>query len=223
MKIERICYWIMIFVLGGLLIYKWNFSRQKPCPTITTRTETTTVTSKDSAEVNNPTPVAVKKKKKTDGRNIVFGGTLYIDSLTWSRPDSGVIIWNDNGGVIQLDDTVWYENNYRFKYADITVQNQVQGNQLIFEKITPSWKLVETTKYVTQTDTVYKEKKKSILYFGLGMYGNKSTLLRGGMLDLSLKTRNDMMYSVGRIQHYGINEGYWFGEIKLPIRLKRKS
>lgn len=218
MKIERICYWIMIFVLGGLLIYKWNFSGQKPCPTITTKTETTTVTGKDSAEVNNPTPVAVIKKKRKPG--VSLHTNFNID--TSSNGDMSELV-AETIPDIELDDTVWYESNYHFKYADINVLDQVQGNQLIHQKITPSWHLTETAKYVTQTDTLYKPVRKTILYFGLGMYGNKETLLRGGMVDLSLKTRNDMMYSAGRIQHFGLNEGYWFFETKFPIRLKRKS
>lgn len=80
------------------------------------------------------------------------------------------------------------------------------------------------TVITTCTDTTIKEsttilKHKLILYFGVTGFGSKSDFFHGGLMDLSLKGKNDMQYSFGIGKIRGEKELYYSAGVKFPIRL----
>lgn len=215
MKTERICYWTLIFALVILSLYQWRCTGRKPCPTITDGIVHDTTTVVDTFYTPRPVAVSFKNIKP------IVKGDLFIDT-------SGLLT-SIESDTINTDDVIsdYFDlKSYSYQYpfdslgGTITVENEVYRNSLMNQRVIPVFKKITTTKTIKQTDTLYRYRGRNIVFAGLGFYGNGSTVFTGGIVDLSLKTRDEKIYSVGRIQDFG-GDGYWFGKISFPIRFNK--
>lgn len=214
MKLERICYWILIFVLGILLFYNWKCTGRKPCPTITQQVIHDTIRSKDSITTAKPQPVS---KEKTKFKFTIKDGVTYYDSLTLDT--TGWVYVNEQT-LNDLTDKKKYSQFYNFGTDSFIVNNEVQYNELQNQKVIHTSRHIDSTVYITQTDTIYKEKSKGILYLGGGFYGNK--FAAGAIGRVSFKFKTDHIISAGRMQGFA-NDSYWFGGVDIPIKLKKQK
>lgn len=200
MKLERICYWILIFALGILLLKLQYCSGRKPCPTITRQVIHDTVDSKDSAVTAKPKPVTRKKTTipiTTTSSEVPL--TIGADSITWSTNE--------------------YSQQYDLENGTVIVESQVEFNELKNQKVFLHTQKIDSTIIIKQTDTLFKEKKqRAILYFGTGLYGNKTSA--GAIIKTGFKFKDDKILSFGRMQGFGDNS-FWFTQFDLPIKLKK--
>lgn len=204
MKLERICYWILIFGLIIILINLKYCSGRKPCPTLTKEIHDTIPVPGEPIIVEKPVPVYIKVPVLTPSGIIT--------------PTEEIISNIDSSEIVSAYFTLRnYSQKYSFPDGDIIVENEVFQNSLQNQKISPVFRKIETTK--TYTDTVEKYIGRNILLFGGGLYGNKESPFTGGILSLSLKTKKDREISFGRMQNFS-SGGFWFTEYKIPIHLK---
>lgn len=207
MRIERICYWILIFALGLLLLKLQYCSGRKPCPTITEKIIHDTIeTVGPTIEIEKPVPVYIKVPVFTPS------GIVTPEEII-SNVDSSEIVTD----YFTLRS---YSNKYSFPDGDIIIENEVFQNSLQNQKVSPVFKRIETTKFITQTDTLYRPLKKTILFVGGGLYGDLSNPFAGGIFGLTLKTKKDLLIGAGRIQNFQ-GQGNYYIKTDFPIHLKK--
>lgn len=207
MKLERVFYMTAITLLSVLLL--WNWKCQKGCPVITT-TETTKDSIvyrylKDTAATIKPSPVAIHKHEKLVTPS---GEPLYLISA-----DSARIIDD-------YFDTKQYQNTYTFDFGTVVVDNSISENAIQFQQVIPNFTIPEKTttitKTVTATETKEVEVKRTQLYFGADIIGNKQYPFNGVDASLALKTKKDMMYEIGALKLNNMPLNYRVG-IKVKI------
>ena len=147
--------------------------------------------------------------------------TQYIPKLTTLK---GKIVTMHHRDTIRSTDTIRLieRPNERAFYSDkqlvaggsVLIEDSVYQNRITYRKLTTD---LPTT---TITNTITLKENRNVVYAGLGAIGNKDQLSVGG--DLSLKTRNDNMYSAGAYISTTGSVQYQFG-YKVPIRLKRRK
>lgn len=109
-----------------------------------------------------------------------------------------------------------YADTVGTKYGDIVVndtisKNSVQGRSLYYDFQIPT---------VTRQITI-REPKRTIMYAGAGVWGSDVSLLYGTEVNLSLKNKQDKIFSLkGMLDRQG-NVVYGFG-VSVPIRLKKR-
>lgn len=209
MKLREYFYMTLIAVLGILLLYNWKCSGRCPVITQTTIEKHDTVFRdvKDSAESFKPVPIAVIKRKK--------------DSLQPSEPI--YLISQDSADIISdYFDIKLYDTTYNFQYGSIRVKNNVSENAIQYQQVIPDWKIPEKTTTITNTVTATEIKevplRRTQLYIGMGVLGNKQSILNGLEGSVSLKTKKDFIIEGAAIKLNNLPVIYKAG-VKIKIHL----
>lgn len=222
MKLERICYWILIFALGVLLLKMQYCSGRKPCPTITEKTVHDTLPPRiDTIPSEHERLVPVYKKRpsiKPEAYVLYFDkdGNIIEGDSTGKAPE---LLTDTLEMVNDYLDLKGYSQKYESEGDTIIVENEVHRNQLQNQKVITKLKSVVTTKYIIQKDTVEVPFSRNVILFGAGVFGNKTTA--GAKANINLLTKKQAMYTLEWVQPFG-QKGYISIERKIPIRLTKK-
>jgi len=114
----------------------------------------------------------------------------------------------------QFNEKAFYSDNQAVSGGSVLIEDTVHQNRIISRKLTTN---IPVT---TITNTITLKENRNVVYFGVGAIGNQQSLSVGG--DLSLKTRNDNMYTAGAF--ISTNGGLQYQIMyRVPIRLKKRK
>lgn len=116
--------------------------------------------------------------------------------------------------VARFNERAFYSDKQLVNGGSITIEDSLYQNRITNRRLITN---IPTT---TITNTITLKENRNVVYAGLGAIGNEKNLSVGG--DLSLKTRNDNMYSVGAFITKTGDLQYQF-MYKVPIRLKKRK
>lgn len=111
--------------------------------------------------------------------------------------------------------TAYYKDTARVEYGYIVINDEVTKNRISSRKVITNINTPITTKTITLA-----KPKRTVLYFNVGLFGDKTTPLFGVESGFSLKLKNDkiwgakaMLYDKGNLL-YGLTLG-------IPIKLHK--
>jgi len=113
-------------------------------------------------------------------------------------------------------DTISKRDTGLSKYGYIVVADSVSQNRITSRRLISNLKIPEVT------NTITIQKNKIVLYAGVSAMGTLATPLYALGGDLSLKSRNGKIYTVGALT---TKEGdmYYVAGFKVPIRLRKQK
>lgn len=173
-----------------------------------TKTQTITVNHDSIVVRYKPSPYAVlhhdtlmRIKIKTQYDSDTIKQTDFV-----TEPVDTAMILMDYFGEYHYSDTIKFKRG-RAIVNDTVTQNRIVGRE--FKLYT--------------TDTTFRDtlEQKSIWYIGVSVSGNPQYIFSGVGWDLSVKTKNDMIYT-GGVRFIKGGTTYYEAGTKFPIRLKRK-
>jgi len=116
--------------------------------------------------------------------------------------------------VARFNERAFYSDKQLVAGGSITIEDSLYQNRITSRRLTTN---LPTT---TITNTITLKENRNVVYIGAGAIGNQNNLSVGA--DLSLKTRNDNMYSAGAFISTKGDLQYQF-MYKVPIRLKKRK
>lgn len=111
---------------------------------------------------------------------------------------------------------VFYSDTQTNKYGKIVIDDTIYRNRIASRRIITDMKIPEVTNTVTLV------KNRNVVYFGVSAVGSPTNPLYAVGGDISLKSRNAKMYSIGA---FTTKEGtvYYQAGVKIPIRLIKQK
>lgn len=141
--------------------------------------------------------------------------TVYKPFYRTDTLEETIVLPADTAAILaRFSQKVFYSDKQLVNGGSITIEDSLYQNRITYRKLTTN---IPVT---TITNTVTLRENRNVVYFGVGAIGNQSSLSVGG--DLSLKTRNDNMYSAGAFISTSGNLQYQL-MYKVPIRLKKRK
>lgn len=113
-------------------------------------------------------------------------------------------------------DTVSNTDSVLRRYGYVLVNDSVHQNRITYRRVITNLKIPEVT------NTVTLQKNKIVIYVGASVMGTPTAPLYAVGGDLSMKSRNGKIYSVGAMSTK-TGEMYYKAELKAPIRLRRNK
>jgi hypothetical protein len=109
-----------------------------------------------------------------------------------------------------------YSDTLATKYGNVVVNDTIAENRIKGRSLNYDFGLPVVTRQIT-----LREEKRTVAFVGAGIWGNQSSLLYGTEVNLSLKNKQDKIFSLkGMLDRHG-NVVYGFG-VSVPIRLKKR-
>lgn len=108
----------------------------------------------------------------------------------------------------------YYSDTVKIDYGSAIISDTVTENKITGRSVKATLQIP----VIKETITLYQP-KRNIVYFGLSAQGGPQNYLFAAGADLSLKTRNDRMYSAGVSLTRDNQVLYGIG-VKFPIRLR---
>lgn len=97
----------------------------------------------------------------------------------------------------QLRDSLLLTKEYTQNYK-IDTTGSADVKTILFKNSILSQNFKYNIKYpVIKDSVVVQQKQKTQIYFGLGLLGNQSSLIKGAEINLSLKNEKDQIYEIG--------------------------
>lgn len=160
---------------------------------------------------------------------IITPGQLVIDTAYVPKPVKVVVrdtigySWHDTmfispGPTNEINRVIhkaYYSDTVKVSYGSVTITDTITDNRIIGRSVNADISVPTVTKTVTLT-----QPKRAILYGGLNVSGGPQNYLFSLGADLSLKTKNDRIYSAGVSLTRDNQVLYGIG-MKFPIRLKK--
>lgn len=182
------------------------FSCNKGRDTVSVRVDTLYLPAKiDTHYVPQPYKVVVYKpvlKFRTDTIEYHDGiDVFYLDA--------------DSVGAEQYYSVKYYSDTVKIDYGTAVIEDTVTQNQIAGRGVRTTMKIPMLTKTVTLF-----QPKRNIVYLGFSGTGSKQNFFYSIGTDISLKTKNDRMYTAG-VNLTRDNQLLYQGGVKFPIRLKK--
>lgn len=116
----------------------------------------------------------------------------------------------------RFNERAFYSDKQLVAGGSITIEDSLYQNRIT------SRRLITNLPTTTITNTITLKENRNVVYAGVNAVGNPTTPIYAIGADLSLKTRNDNVYSVGA---FSTKNGELFYQVgyRVPIRLKKRS
>lgn len=111
---------------------------------------------------------------------------------------------------------VFYSDTQKVEYGTIIIGDTVYRNRIASRRLQTEFKLPN----VNTTITV--EKKRNVVYLGATLVGTPNSYLYAVGGDLSLKSKDDKIYTIGAFSTKG-GDVYYQAGFKAPIRFRKRQ
>lgn len=160
---------------------------------------------------------------------IAQGDTVYVPKVqtitnTFYKPvyrtdtlESFEVLPADTATIIaRFWQKAYYSDTQTHQYGNIIIQDTVYKNRIASRRLITNFKIPEVT------NTITVKQNKNVVYVGLNAVGSAEAPLYAVGGDISLKSRNDKIYSVGA---FTTKEGKVFYQagFKVPVRLVKRK
>jgi hypothetical protein len=109
----------------------------------------------------------------------------------------------------------YYSDTQRLARGTVIIQDSVTQNKIKLRRL----QTFGTDTTITNTVTL-KQPKRLVMYFGVSGMGSQKTPLFGAGMDLSVKWRDDRIFTTGVILNR--NDIFYQAGVKWPIRLRKQ-
>ena len=150
-------------------------------------------------------PVITSITTNTVYKPIFITDTLY--SIEVGEADTAAIL-------ARYFQKVFYSDTQKVTHGSIIINDTVTRNRIVSRRLQTNITVPEITNTIT-----LRQPKRLVMYFGVNGIGSQATPLFGAGVDLSVKWRDDRMFTIGAILNR--NDIFYQTGVKWPIRLKK--
>lgn len=122
-----------------------------------------------------------------------------------------VEVVNDSAWINQV---AFYRDTVKVEHGSVTISDTISRNRITGRGVKVSQRLP----VIRETVTLYQP-KRNLVYLGVNVQGGPQNYLFAAGADLSLKTKNDRVYSAG-VSVTRDNQVLYQGGVRFPIRLR---
>lgn len=208
LDLKTIGFWVMAGLMLLFLIRSFNACNGMGRPTsdtISVRRDTVWV-HEGRDTVYQPQIITV-----TDTRtNTVYRPVTHTDTL-WATE----VLPTDTAAIIaRFYQKAFYSDTQRVKYGKVIINDSVHQNRITYRNFVADLNVPEVT------NTITVAQKRNVVYLdfaGMGTISSPLYALGGG---LTLKNKQDKLYSVGAMTTIN-GDVYYTGKFSIPIRLRK--
>ena len=107
-----------------------------------------------------------------------------------------------------------YSDTAHAQYGQVIINDTVSQNKIVKRGLSYNFEMPVVTQQIT-----LRAKPRTIVFVGAAAYGNQQSLLYGSEVNLSLKNKQDKIFSLKGLLNKDGNVYYGFG-VSIPIKLR---